>query len=129
MNQLILESCLHFWDPKQCLQKMIIKCLCPMAYNNLEPCIAISQSRNSSHFRKHSVHHRIHNSTLKVYSLNQVNPLHRFTLHYLKIHFNIILTRLPSTHCPSLFPTKHSALRTEKVINKNTRNFITNSVL
>jgi len=39
MNQLILESCVHSWDPKQCLQKINMKGSCPMSVIGQEPFI------------------------------------------------------------------------------------------
>jgi hypothetical protein len=36
MNQLMLESCVHSWDPKQRLQMKNVKGSCPTTYNVLE---------------------------------------------------------------------------------------------
>jgi len=41
MNQLMLESCVHSWDPKQCLQMKNVKGSCPVTYNMLETYTAL----------------------------------------------------------------------------------------
>ena len=58
------------------------------------------------------VHYCIHNCSLPVLVLRQLDPVHTPTSHFLKIHFNIILpstpwsSKWPSGLFPSGFPTK-----------------------
>jgi hypothetical protein len=55
------------------------------------------------------VHYRIHKCLPPVLIVSQINPIHTSSLHFFKIHFNIIISfklGLSSSHFPSNLPTK-----------------------
>jgi len=59
------------------------------------------------------VHYRVHNIPPLIPILNQKNPVHTLTSHFLNIHSNIILSSTPrSSECllPSCLPTETSSI-------------------
>jgi hypothetical protein len=52
------------------------------------------------------VHYRVHKSPRLDPILNQINPLHRLTARFLRIHFNVMLSSTRSSVDSSGFRTK-----------------------